>query len=338
MIFEEQGGSLQRIKHVEEITLAHPDVKAVETWMLGGGNIRPKGQPESEDDEGITLFGVPLPTNMYGYQLRSGRWLTPDDDHAIVLNRKLAEEVGVGVGDWVTIQYDDVLKADWQVVGLVFDPLIVNSANTPRDVLLKDLHLIGQVNTVWIDTLSEDMASQQATARSLRKYFTANNIKVSANRGVFGIGGDATAETAQTLINQFEFIIILMAIMAIIIGGVGAIALSGALSLSVMERTREIGVLRAVGASSWQISRLFIGEGLILGWLSWLIALPLSIPAGQLMVTALGQAFNNEYVFHWTSTGALLWLGIISVLSILASWLPARSATRISVRESLAYQ
>ncbi len=105
-----------------------------------------------------------------------------------------------------------------------------------------------------------------------------------------------------------------------------------------MERSREIGVLRAIGASSWAVARLFIGEGLILGWLSWLIALPLSVPAGQLMVYGISESFGQAFIYHVTPDGALLWLGIITVLAILASWIPARGATRISVRQSLAYQ
>jgi putative ABC transport system permease protein len=105
-----------------------------------------------------------------------------------------------------------------------------------------------------------------------------------------------------------------------------------------MERRREIGVMRAIGASSWTIFRMFIGEGILLGWLSWLIALPLSLPAGRLMVQTLGAAFNLDIVYQFTPTGPILWLGIITILSILASGLPARGATRISVRESLAYQ
>jgi len=105
-----------------------------------------------------------------------------------------------------------------------------------------------------------------------------------------------------------------------------------------MERTREIGVMRAIGASSWTIFRLFIGEGLILGWLSWLIALPLSIPAGRVMVSAVGSALESELFYTFDMSGSIIWLVIITILSIIASWLPARGATRISVRESLAYQ
>jgi putative ABC transport system permease protein len=126
--------------------------------------------------------------------------------------------------------------------------------------------------------------------------------------------------------------------MAVIIGVVGSIALSGALSLSVMERRREIGVMRAIGASSGVIARLFIGEGLLLGWLSWLIALPLGLPAGWLMLRGLGAAIGFDLVYKYTPAGALYWLVIITVLSIVASLLPARGAMRVSVRESLAYE
>jgi len=325
-----------RIDYTADVALADPQVRAVEAWALRSVRIRPARQPYSEDDEASLIFGVPLPTGMYGYQLRQGRWLEPTDAHAIVLNQRLADDVGVGVGDWVTVRYAVDQERDWQVVGLIFDPLLTNSSSAPRDVLLRDLNRVGRAGTLWIDTTAESPAAQIAIAKELRQHFDKNGIEISPQRGVFGMG-DATVQTAQTFINQFDFIIVLLAMMAVIIGAVGSIALSGTLSLSVMERTREIGVMRAIGASSWAVARLFIGEGLILGWLSWLIALPLSLPAGRIMVTAMGQAFGIAFVYHYTPIAALLWLGIITVLSVLASWLPARSAMRISVRESLAY-
>ena len=57
------------------------------------------------------MLGVPLPTRLYGYQLRVGRWLAPEDGYAMVLNHRLAEDVGVGVGDWVTIHYSKKQRA-----------------------------------------------------------------------------------------------------------------------------------------------------------------------------------------------------------------------------------
>ena len=80
----------------------------------------------------MPVLGVPLPTRLYGYQLRGGRWLDPGgrlchrDEHA------LARDVGVGVGDWVTINYDEKRERDCQVVGLVFDPLLITLALVDR--------------------------------------------------------------------------------------------------------------------------------------------------------------------------------------------------------------
>jgi putative ABC transport system permease protein len=328
----------ERIDTVEELALAHPAVESVESWGLLNAEIRPADQDYSEDDNGVLLFGVPLPTALYGYQLRQGRWLDPEDTYAIVLNQRLAEDVGVGVGDWISIRYDDKKERDWLVVGLIFDPILTNTACVRRDLFLHDVNSVGRTGGVWIDTIYDDPERQIEIARSLRLYFEENHISISAQRGIFGLGGDATVETAQALIGQFDFIIILLAIMAVVIATVGSIALSGALSLSVMERRREIGVMRAIGASSFAIFRLFIAEGLLSGWLSWFIALPLSFPAGKAMVYALGQAFQLELVYNYTPMGAILWLGVITVLSVVASLLPARGATRISVRASLAYQ
>ncbi|UCH59679.1 MAG: FtsX-like permease family protein [Anaerolineales bacterium] len=328
----------QRFNYIEDLTLIHPEVKALEMWGLANPTIRPAGQPASEDDESISLlFGVPLPTQLFGSKMLAGRWLDPNDSYALVLDKQLAEEIGVGVGDWVTLTYAEHEERDWQIVGLSFLPFIPNTASAPRDVLLYDLGFVGRGQSVWIQTWETDPQRQIAIAKNLREFYEQNNVKISAVRGVFSMG-DTTGEMATTIIGQINFLVILLGVMAMIIGAVGGIALSGALSLSVMERRREIGVMRAIGASSWTIFRLFIGEGLILGWLSWLFAFPLSIPVGRLMSQAIGSALETEFFYNFSTTGPVMWLGIITILSILASWLPARGATKISVRESLAYQ
>lgn len=330
LVFEDA----ERIERVEALTLAHPDVKAVEMWDLDSGQIRLASQPESDDDVNVVMFGVPLPTTLYGPQLRAGRWLHPDDTCAIVLNQRLAEDMGVGLGDWVTVDHGVKGDTTWQVVGLLFDPIITESAHVPRQEMLRVLNSVGRAQTVWIQTVRNDPEGQVQAAQHLRHYYDGYQLDLQP-RGVFG--QDTAAEITANVIGQFDMIITLLATMAVVIGIVGSIALSGALSLNVLERGREIGVMRAIGASSGAIARLFIGEGLLLGWLSWVIAMPLSIPAGWLMTQALGTALNSNLIYQYSPAGAVWWLAIITVLAIAASWLPARSATRISVRESLAY-
>ena len=81
----------------------------------------------------------------------------------------------------------------------------------------------------------------------------------------------------------------------------------------------------------------FVGEGLILGWFSWLLAIPLSWPAGQLLSQALARTLHLELVYQVSLLGVWYWLVIITVLAVMASWFPAQKATQTSVRESLAY-
>jgi putative ABC transport system permease protein len=325
----------ERINIVEDLTLAYPGVKAVEMWNFDSPTIRLAGQPESDDDEGSTMLGVPLPTTLYGLQLRAGRWLQPEDTVAVVLNQELADEVGVGLGDWVTFNHGVRGESTWQVVGLLFDPLFSNSAHVPREVMLRELHTVGKASTIWIQTVRSDPAGEEAVAEGLRDYYQQHQFKVSPQSP---FGADTASQITAQNLNSFDIIIALLVVMAIVIGLVGSIALSGVLSLNVLERRREIGVMRAIGASSTSILSMLIGEGLMLGLVSWAIATPLSIPAGQLMTRALGAAIQSEIIYKYTPNGAFFWLGIVVVLSILASLLPARGATRISVRESLVYQ
>ena len=158
-------------------------------------------------------------------------------------------------------------------------------------------------------------------------------------------GYDLAASEADTLqllsedvIAQFNIIVYLLLIMAIIIAVVGGIALSGALSINVLERRVEIGILRSIGASNGAIGTLFVTEGIILGWLSWLISVPLSIPFSQGLNAAVGAAVNAELSFDYSITSIWIWLIIITGLGIAASWFPARGAIKVSVRESLSYE
>jgi ABC-type lipoprotein release transport system permease subunit len=74
-----------------------------------------------------------------------------------------------------------------------------------------------------------------------------------------------------------------------------------------------------------------------LGWLSWLLAIPLSFPAGQLTIKTLSAVLKIELVYQVSAVGIWSWLAIITILAVIASWFPAQKAAQTSVRESLAY-
>jgi putative ABC transport system permease protein len=333
MQFEEP----ERIPQIERLTLTQPGVAAVEMWSLSGGKIRLASQAEmGEDDEALTMFGMPVPTQMYGPRLLTGRWLEADDTRTIVLHQRLAEKVGVNVGDWITIYHAPKRETSWQVVGILTDPLVGNSAYVPYQPLTRKITSVNKANTIWIQTTHTDPDFTAQVALDLREQYNFFNYKL-ARENVFDESDTITGIVAG-MREDSDIIVALLGAMTLLVAVVGSVGLNGMLSLSVLERRREIGVMRAIGATSGKISLIFIGEGLLLGLISWLIALPLSVPLGNAFTQLLASAMDRDIMSQFNVTGAILWLVIVVVLSILASWFPARGATRISVNESLAYQ
>jgi putative ABC transport system permease protein len=107
----------------------------------------------------------------------------------------------------------------------------------------------------------------------------------------------------------------------------------------VLERRREIGVMRAIGASNRMVARIVIVEGLTVGLLSWLLGALLALPLGWALGNVIGVAFmQSPLAYTFSIGGVLLWLVLVMALSVIASVLPARGAWRLSVREVLAYE
>jgi putative ABC transport system permease protein len=127
--------------------------------------------------------------------------------------------------------------------------------------------------------------------------------------------------------------------MAAVSAAVGGLGLSGTMSMNVLERVREIGVVRAIGASDLAVLRLVLVEGVIIGLLSWLAGTIVSLPVTLLITNLLGVSMmQRPLTFTFSFSGALMWLGIAVILAAIASFLPARGASRLTVREVLAYE
>ncbi|HEX6036050.1 MAG TPA: FtsX-like permease family protein, partial [Anaerolineales bacterium] len=137
----------------------------------------------------------------------------------------------------------------------------------------------------------------------------------------------------------FDAIVALLLVMAVLMALVGGLGLMGAMSINVLERTREIGVLRAIGAPTRGVAGVFILEGVAIGVMSWLFGSVLAIPIGKVLGMAIGMAIMGvPLTFSYSILGLWLWLLIVVILSALASFIPARNASRLTVREVLAYE
>jgi putative ABC transport system permease protein len=188
----------------------------------------------------------------------------------------------------------------------------------------------GQGSVLYVRTTSHEPEFTAAVTKQLKEMYDRHGLKVAIS--------ETQADSRKTADWQFAIVIWMMLALSIIVALVGGLALMGALSIGVIERTKEIGVLRAVGARTRSILGIFVMEGLLQGLLSWLAAIPVSFVVSPVLANALGQTMFGatlDYQYSWPAVS--IWLGIVVFISIFASIFPARRATHISVRDSLAY-
>jgi putative ABC transport system permease protein len=131
----------------------------------------------------------------------------------------------------------------------------------------------------------------------------------------------------------------LLLIVAVLLAVVGGLGLGATMGLNILERTREIGVLRAIGASSGTLRGIIVVEGVLIGLLSWVLGTLLSAPIGNVLTYAVSTAFTGAGVkVVFAGFSVWLWLIVAVVVSAFASFWPARRASKMSVREALAYE
>lgn len=321
----------ERIDEAEPLLRAQPNVDYAEMWIFRSAVLKKEGASGPGSEHGVFLRGIPKDTQLFAPEIVAGRNLVLEDGQALLLNQKLAREMNVTVGDHVVLDLDDRGESTWTVVGLLFD-LSANQSGAYVNIeaLNQELGTVGLAGVAWIRLDNSTWATQEAMEKELRDYFKARGMEL-------GFTNSAIKDQEQSNA-QFSILTTLLLIMTLLIAVVGSIGLSGTLSINVLERRREIGVMRAVGASSVDVALIFMGEGLLLGVVSWALAVPISVVAGQAFVEMIGNVIDFPAQFHFSFTSVWLWLGIVVALSLVASWLPARRATHISVRESLAYE
>lgn len=329
-----QTVSLPRIEQAAQV----PGVAAIEAWRQQNATIRRADAPEQITDRAVTLSGVPVPTNSYKPLLLDGRNLQPGDTHAIVLHELLARDAGLQVGDWTVVSIADPTGSKrwlsdqrWQVVGILLDATLQGGALVPRETLFDEIGR-REANRVQVQSADADAAQSAALATQIRSFYAEQGLDVRLSRT------DTVQQRSDSQLISLQVVIGLLLLVAMIVAGVGAISLNGTLSISVLERRREIGVLRAIGAAPGSIRAQFVTEGLIMGLLSWLIALVLSYPAGWLTAQGIAAAVRISVVYQYEWLGVWVWLTLASLIAIIASLSPAQQAIRTSVQESLAYE
>ncbi len=309
-----------------------PGIVHAETW---GINTARRVRADDTQSDDITVFAVEPATQMLQPTIIEGRWLEPGDENAMVVsNRIVAVEKDLKVGSDVTLKINGK-KTQWHIVGLA--RVVGNFGSgfgtvyTPYDYYARTTGEVGRAGTVQVTTDKHDAAYEDQIMKAMEEQFKAAGMRTA--------GGITNGMLRQQNELFFNILIVLLLVMAILMAAVGGLGLMGTMSLNVLERTREIGVMRAIGASNGAIQNIVLVEGVLIGLLSWALGAALSIPLGQLLSEALGTIIFEMPLHYVTSFGGMLiWLVVVTVISAVASVLPALNAARLTVRQVLAYE
>lgn len=325
------GAQLDRGYRIERITaeaLQVPGVARVESWgFYNGRRLRPDGT----DSDNIIIFAPPANTSMVKPAVVEGRWLVPEDQNAVVVNTILfRDEPDLGLGDEIVLKLAGREKP-FQIVGVVEGGSFISTIFINYPHFAKVTNNLGRGEWAFIVTEQHNAEYQQHVARALERHFERVGIGIE----LVAVVTEERAE-AEAI---FEVIVVLLLVMAVLLAVIGGLGLMGTMSINVLERTREIGVMRAIGAADRAVRRIFIIEGIIIGLLSWLAGAILAYPISKLLSDTVGEQFLSaplDYTF--SVTGVVTWLVVVVILAAVASFLPAWNASRLTVREVLAYE
>jgi putative ABC transport system permease protein len=336
------------VESIERAIKKTPGVVQAESWFVTKGALPSPGDEPTGDSRNVEvahsggnrgglhggnglggdLFRVvalPRETKLIKLDIVEGRCLLPGDTDAIVVNNALAaKEPEMKVGNTVALRMGPA-QTSWRVVGTAREPFSPPTAYIPQS-FIEQRHP-GMANTVRLVLDKTDPASINSVKTSLDRNLEQEEVRT--------LGSVSQADSRIGFDQHMLMIYVFLIVMSFIIGSVGGLGLMTTMSLNVLERRREMGVLRAIGASPSVVCVIVVVEGVLIGALSWglaaLAAWPVSRAVGAII-------FKNGLDFTFEPLGLVIWLAVSVFLTAVASFLPAWHASRLTVREALAYE
>jgi putative ABC transport system permease protein len=322
----------------DRIAAALASVDGIRTFEVWGYNQTAFAQEGRIDvmrtypDRGhgsFSLFGVPPQTEMIRFPVLQGRWLAEGDVDAVVLTqRTFAEIPGARIGDRILLSIAG-RPAAWRLVGVVQEVGggggYVSSAGYAKATGLAgaggDIRLIASGRTA-----EERDRVVRAAERALDEAGIGLERSMPLDRQYAAMLGHMEVPARM---------LIAASLVIVLVGGLG---LASMMTVNVLERTREIGVMKAIGAVPATVVKIVAGEALFIGAASWILAVAISLPLTRVLGPAARSAHGASLPFTVSISAAAIWLGLVLVIAVAASAAPASRAARLVVREALAYE
>jgi ABC-type lipoprotein release transport system permease subunit len=325
---------------IVQAALAQPQVVAATRRINTGGMASSR-----EGAFGVTIVGIEpeaeLPISLIAQQIVEGRYLTADDQDMIFIGRGLAVAMDVGVGDRITLvgraTHSQMRNRTMTITG-IYD---VGMAEIEKRTIYmslgeaQDLYGLNEQVTEVMVSLKQ-IGQEPAVMRALEPLLPGYEI----------VSWQTNMPELQQTIEMKSGIMDIFGVIILVIAGIGILNM---LLMAVYERTREIGLLGALGMKPRHISNLFLLEGALIG----LVGLAFGVVFGLIINITLGQigldysqftsiteytALINERIYPTFGLEKIIQRTLtVVIIATLAAFLPAREAARNEPAEALHY-
>jgi putative ABC transport system permease protein len=305
------------------------NVKTIEPWIGGRGAVQSK---INKTDNGAGIIALPESSAFLKLKIVEGRWILPSTDFEVVLNQQAMTLYGnPTVGSMINITVGDtsftahlVGVAEQFEIGKIYcDIQKYNAILNPSQA----------VNTLTFVAKKNDFNSVLELKKNIEKAIEPSDLKV--------LYVMSQAERVKIIYDHLDIILSTIIILSFLVLVVSAIGMASATGINIWERTREIGIMRSIGATPKMIYKLFIIEGLLTSVLSIVLGLIMAYPLSQLAAVffgnlMLGEDANLQYAF--SVSGFVITIVVTLLFGFLASRFPAIAAIKMSTQKALAYE
>jgi putative ABC transport system permease protein len=323
-------------KDMLERIRAIPGVEQVEAWDFASTALAQPGRVDvvqTYPDGGhgsFTVFGTPDGTKLVQFPLLEGRWLQSGDTDSVVISQMVRAFLpNVKVGDVISLDIAGQVAA-FHVVGMVQEIGAPISAYISETAFARMTNHPELMSSIRVVIAPGDQAHRGETMSAVQQTLEQHGASISLV---------ITDSFRHAVVDgHFLFLVYILMAMAVLMGIVGMLGLTSAMSTSVVERAREFGIMKAIGSLPLTIVWGVVSEGSITGLLSGFVAIGLAVPLSLLIGAVVGNLsffIPLPLVISWQ--GLLLWLGLVIVGASAASAVPAWNASQLTVRETLAY-
>ncbi|MCY3634956.1 MAG: FtsX-like permease family protein [bacterium] len=241
----------------------------------------------------------------------------------LLLDDGEAEDLGVGVGDLVELEFPGRELVSLEVAAIFSDATVLGG--WVIDHADWDRYMTGDQDQFISAITAEGYTADQARAalESVTADFPQLEVRDQAE---FRASQESQVDTFLVVVNVFLGISLLIALVGI----------TNTLALSVFERTRELGLLRAVGMSRLQTRRTIRWEGAIVAAFGGIMGAVIGVLFGWAAVVVIPDSFISAFAVPWFTL--IIYMVVAAVAGIVAAYFPARRASRLNILDAIAYE